>query len=76
MTLSPDAFDTTVLRLTEGLRGRQPTNTYVGVYYYYDLPNRCVIGFRMSEKNGLTIDVIESKFPDQLMTRTKFHKGR
>ena len=70
-TLPADTFDLSLLLLTNGRQERIPSNRYPGVYY--DLPDRCVIGIRISEENGLTIDIVEPG--DNLpVEKFKFHR--
>lgn len=46
-----------MLRLTTGSIELPTTSNYPGVYY--ELADRCVIGFRLSSQSGTTIDVLQ-----------------
>lgn len=56
-TVDEETMNDLMLRLTTGSLERPAPERYSGVYD--ELADRCVIGFRLSTRNGTTIDVLE-----------------
>lgn len=56
-TINEPTMRELMLRLTNGSVELPTTSNYPGVYY--ELADRCVIGFRLSNQSGTTIDVLQ-----------------